>query len=540
MNTMKGSFDFKPRKWQVEFSRKWTKRESGRPFMLVAIPGGGKTYAALEVIREWMAAGADRRCLVVVPTDNLREQWRDEGTRFGLNLQTKEFGTSFKHDYQGGVVTYHLLANQPLVFRKLLSVAPTIAVFDEIHHCGEDAHFGRGVAHGCGLAKEKLLMSGTPWKSDGTPIPYVSYDGNGYVVADYGYDYPRALMDEVVRYLTFAHAGGEIRYDSDGRIEPVNQDITHKEAQERLRRLLDPKGDYIADQIHDAHRKLIECRRDIPDAGGLVACIDQQHASQIADAIRKVTNCEPSVIVSDNDRCNDSVKRFRACNKEWLVTVRKVSEGVDIKRLQVLCYFTNITAELFFRQLIGRVSRVRGLDDFEAYVYLPADPRLVRCAQNIANAQVQALVEQTESEAKELDRGEFSPEDFEMYSTSYSGLAFAMIGNREFPISEYQRIEQIAESTSVSMEKVARVLEAAGKSGGQGIDRDKYQAADKPKEERMDVLRRKCNRAAFRLSKQLQCHVKKVHGEFRRQNLMTESELEAKLRVLLEKSREVI
>jgi superfamily II DNA or RNA helicase len=536
MNKKKAAFKFDPRQWQVELFREWDEREPHVPFMLIAIPGGGKTMAALEISRRWMAAGADRRVIYVVPTDNLREQWKDEAANFGIALQTKEFGTNFKHGFQGAVVTYHLVANQPLVFRKLCSVAPTLVVFDEIHHCGEEAHFGKGITTAFELAKERLLMSGTPWKSDGRPIPYVKYDGNGCVVGNFSYDYPRALNEDVVRYLVFDHARGSIRNDCTGETEVLSQEVTDSDAAQRLKKLLDPSGDYVREQILSAHRKLLEVRKSIPDAAALAACIDQYHASKVAALIREVTGCEPSVIVSDTDIENDNVKAFRKSKKEWLVAVKKVSEGTDIKRLQVLCYLTNTTSELFFRQLVGRVSRVRGIEDYEAYVYLPADPRLIRCAQNIENAQVQALRELSEKESRELNERQQGSLEFDSYSTQHDGTEVVLIGSERIPLSEAKRIERIAESVGVSMQKVMQIIAL---NGGPSFEQVEHTPAEPCKEDRMDKLRSKCNKAAFRLSKLLDIEVKEIHGRFRPQRDMTESELQGKLDQLIRECNKV-
>lgn len=535
-NRVKSAFEFKPRKWQTEFLREWDEREPHAPFMLIAIPGGGKTMAALEACRRWMAAGSDRRVIFVVPTDNLRQQWKDEAANFGISLQTKEFGTNFKHGFQGAVVTYHLVANQPLVFRKLCSVAPTMVVFDEIHHCGDEAHFGNGVTTAFGLAKERLLMSGTPWKSDGRAIPFVKYDGNGFAVGNFSYDYPRALHEDVVRYLVFDHAKGSIRNDCTGETETLSQEISDNDAAHRLKKLLDPNGDYVREQILSAHRKLIEVRKSIPDAAALAACIDQFHAVKVAALIREVTGCEPSVIVSDTDIENDSVKEFRKSHKEWLVAVRKVSEGTDIKRLQVLCYLTNTTSELFFRQLVGRVSRVRGLEDFEAYVYLPADPRLIRCAQNIENAQVQALRDLSEKESRELSERQQGLLEFDSYSTQHDGTEVVLIGSERIPIAEAKKIERVAESVGVSMQKVMQIM---AMTGGISIENTEQVASEPCKEDRMDTMRKKCNRAAFCLSKLLDVDVKEIHGRFKPQREMTEQELQSKLDQLVRECNKV-
>jgi superfamily II DNA or RNA helicase len=540
INKKKGTFNFVPRKWQAEFFKQWEDRKPHQPFMLIAIPGGGKTMAALEVCRRWMRAGSDRRIIIVVPTDNLRVQWKDEATKFGIPLQTKEFGTDFKDGFQGGVATYHLVANNSALFNAICSVAPTMVVFDEIHHCGDEAHFGRGIVDAFQLSKERLLMSGTPWKTDGKAIPFVKYDGNGYAVGDFSYDYPRALNEDVVRYIVFDHAKGIIKNDFTGKTESLSQEITDDEAQKRLKRILDPSGDYVRDQILFAHRKLMDVRKSIPDAAALAACVDQDHAVKVAALIERLTGSKPSVIISDSEFENDNVRQFRNSKKEWLVAVRKVSEGTDIKRLQVLCYLTNTTSELFFRQLIGRVSRVRNMEDYEAYVYLPADPRLIRCARNIENAQVQALIEQSEKDYRELNDRQDGEYEFESYSTIHNATDVAFIGGESVSLEEYKQIQGVAETLSLSMQKVLQVMQMTqDRFVTKPVELDHTQ--EPSKEDRMDALRRKCNSAAFRLSKLIDLDVKEINNKFikqfgKQQKDMTEEELQMKLKILIRES----
>lgn len=533
-NRKKGSFQFEPRDWQRNFFDSWNRRTANTPFMLIAIPGSGKTMAALETARRWMAAGSDRRLIVVVPSDNLRNQWQHEARLFGIELQTKEFGTNFKHGFQGGVVTYHLVANHPLVFRKLCSVAPTMVVCDEIHHCGEDSHFGIGIREAFVGAKEVLCMSGTPWKTDGIPIPFVRYDGDGFALADFRYDYPNALTDEVVRYLVFDHARGVITNDVTGERLELSQGVSDEEAASRLRLLLDPDGDYVKQQISDAHRKLTECRKSVPDAAAMALCVDQFHATKVARLIAQVTGCDPSIVVSDEQIENDSIEAFRRSSKEWLVSVRKVSEGTDIKRLQVLCYLTNVTSELFFRQAIGRVSRVRGLEDYEGYVYLPADPRLIRCSHNIETAQVVALREHAEREARQLEQREHQEQLFTTWTTQHTGTDKILIGPVPVPISTAREIERIAEAVGISMQKAmeVRALVLAGASATSDVgESDQRQSVSL--EEQCDKMRAKCNKAAFRLSRALNIEVKEIHKRFRPQSLMSLSELQAKHRTIV-------
>jgi len=520
---------YKPRKWQIEFQSAWDARR-GKSFLLIVIPGGGKTMAALEACRRWMAAGSDRRIIVVVPTTNLREQWREEAVSFGIDLQTREFGTNFKHGFQGGVATYHYVANNADQFRALCARAPTMVVFDEIHHCGDEAHFGRGITEAFELAKERLLLSGTPWKSDGTAIPYVHYDGNGFAVGDYSYDYPRALNESVVRFLVFDYSRGTVTNDATGEVHTLSSEASDEDSSRMLVRLLDGGGQFVEEQIRQAHAKLMELRAVTPDAGAMAACIDQAHAIQIAEVIKRVTSCNPSIIVSDTEIENDTVREFRTSRREWLVSVRKVSEGTDIKRLQVLCYLTNTTSELFFRQLIGRVSRYRDGEDREANVYLPADPRLIRCAQNIENAQVQALREQFEADARE--NAEDSETDFRIdsYSTAHDGTDLVMIGGEAVTNEQAREIERLSVATGVPMQKVRELMALMGSAPPAA----RTEPRPVSKEEEMDGLRTACQQKAFRLSKIMKCHVREIHSQFsKRQEDMTENELRQKLSALI-------
>lgn len=535
-NQKKAAFMFEPREWQLMFLQQWFDRKDGNPFMLMAVPGSGKTMAAIDAARRWMDQGADRRLIVVVPTDNLRSQWQAEARKFGIELQTKEFGTRFKDGFQGGVTSYHLVGNQPMVFRKLCSVAPTMVIFDEIHHCGEDSHFGIGIKEAFELSREKLLMSGTPWKSDGSAIPFVKYDEHGFAVADYSYGYIDALKDEVIRWLVFDHSKGAITNDFTGQRLEIDSTISENQASDRLSALLDPVGAYVSKQIEDSHRKLMECRKTVPDAAAMAICIDQFHATKIAGAIKRITGCTPSVIVSDEHIGNDTVDAFRKSSKEWLVSVRKVSEGTDIKRLQVLCYLTNVTAELFFRQVIGRVSRFRDMDDNEGYVFLPADPRLIKCAENIENEQVKGLEKRIAKSGGPV--GEREQRELQMWSTEHYGTDRVFIGGEEIT-SNADKLKEIAESTRTSMKQVMDILAKAKVFNCFPKDSDKQGTTNVSSlEDKIDILRKRINSLTYCLAKKLEIDVSEIHRRFKPQAQMSLSELNEKYRQILKEIEE--
>jgi len=176
------------------------------------------------------------------------------------------------------------------------------------------------------------------------------------------------------------------------------------------------------------------------------------------------------------------------------------------------------------------VSRVRNMEDFEAYVYLPADPRLIRCAQNIENAQVQALREQNERDKREMSEREQRELPFDSFSTSHDGTDGVLIGSERVPLDEFKHIEMVATRSKLSMQKVMEVLRL---SEWRTIHTEPTVVPEVNLEDRLDALRKKCNKAAFRLAKDRDLDVSHVHGRFKPQHKMNQQELTAKLAQLV-------
>ena len=75
--------------------------------------------------------------------------------------------------------------------------ARTLVILDEVHHGGDALSWGDALREAYGRATRRLLLSGTPFRSDTAPIPFVEYhpDEHGIRLSrtDYGYGYrPRA------------------------------------------------------------------------------------------------------------------------------------------------------------------------------------------------------------------------------------------------------------------------------------------------------------------------------------------------------------
>jgi len=486
--------------WQAEFLSTWDSSDAAS-FLLVALPGAGKTIAALTVADQWIREDPrQRRVLIIVPTDPLRTQWQTEAARlFGLQFQTKEF-TRWKSGMVGSILTYHLIAGNVEFWKLQCHQWETLVIADEIHHTSDSTNnWGPRLKEAVGGAKRRLLTSGTPFRGDSTRIPFVNYDSEGRCVADYRYDYPRAIRDQVIRIVCFQHETGIVRCVRDGSEESLqlSSDTDEAEADAALSRIVEP-GSFTDELLRAAHHKLMEVRSGMPNAGGLVICKDQDHAVRIAKQLQQVTRTTPDVIVSDDERATSTIDTFRSSLVPWVVAVRQITEGVDIKRLIVLAYLTHYRSALFFRQAIGRIVRnMRTPDDMEAYCFMPDHPTLVAHARDIINAQVQAITDETDEEFQRAVERTEVPRFNMVLGTEHTGSAGIIIEGEQVDPKIAVRVHEIASQmgcTLVIAHRIYQVYEAMGAAKQSVVG----SVREKPLEQQLDDERGHLSRAVKR------------------------------------------
>lgn len=367
------------RRWQRDAFEVWS---TSRPkdALIVATPGAGKTRFAARLAHAALADRAVHRLLIVVPREHLKAQTAIALAQAGVRVDHRfENATgALASDVHGAVLTYQQLALAPALYRKL-STVPTLVVLDEIHHAGDAATWGGALREAFGHAAHRVSLSGTPFRSDGTAIPFVRYE-RGECVPDFSYDYADALRDGVCRPLIFPLQGGFAEWvGKDGETHKASFDQalrSKSRMSERLRTVLVHEA-WIGDVIGKAHERLVELRRtDARDAGGLMIAMNQEHARFLAGLLHARTGVEPTIVLSDEDNASRKIAAFARSNDPWIVAVHMVSEGVDIPRLRVGIYASNVVTEMYFRQFCGRFVRAAGSGKQHAFVYLPDDTRL--------------------------------------------------------------------------------------------------------------------------------------------------------------------
>jgi superfamily II DNA or RNA helicase len=354
-------------------------------FLAVATPGAGKTTFALRVATDLLDARTIEQVIVVTPTEHLKVQWADAASKVGLHLDPGLGGSKRgrSRQFQGQAVTYAGVAAATFAFEARTVNARTLVIFDEIHHAGDALSWGEAVAQAFALATRRLSLTGTPFRSDATPIPFVTYaedaDGTRRSVADYTYGYAEALADHVVRPVVFLAYGGGMRWKTRAGDElavnlgePLTKDITAQ----AWRTALDPAGEWMPAVLAAADKRLEEVRRHIPDAGGLVIASDQRQARAYARALATITGQKPTLVLSDDPGASRRIDAFAESLDRWMVAVRMVSEGVDVPRLAVGVYATATSTPLFFAQAVGRFVRSRRRGEL-ASVFLPTVPILL-------------------------------------------------------------------------------------------------------------------------------------------------------------------
>lgn len=417
----------KLRAWQAEALDAYFVNEP-RDFLAAATPGAGKTTFALRLATELLSRRIIERVTVVAPTEHLKRQWAEAAARVGLPIDPdfRNAEGRYARHYKGVAVTYAQVAMRPSLHKDITESYRTLVILDEVHHGGDALSWGDGIRDAFERATRRLSLTGTPFRSDTAPIPFVTYlpdrQGIRTSITDYNYGYGRALSDGVVRPVIFMIYAGQMRWrtktgdEMEARLGEGNtKDITSQ----AWRTALDPRGEWIPAVLSAADRRLTEVRNSIPDAGGLVIATDHYAARAYADLLQQITGESVTVVLSDEKEASDRIAEFSAGESRWMVAVRMVSEGVDVPRLAVGVYATSASTPLFFAQAIGRFVRARRRGE-TASVFLPNVPTLMALANALELERDHAL-DRPSSEGGEGDL--WNPEDALVAEANREGRA---------------------------------------------------------------------------------------------------------------------
>jgi superfamily II DNA or RNA helicase len=356
-------------------------------YLMLACPGAGKTITAAHIAKSLIDNNKVDYVVCFSPSRIVCQSIE----------QTFEHVLHRKFNGRLGALgisrTYHSLINTTELISDL-SNSRILVIFDEIHHCAGDGDSASNVwgmqllATIQNLATYTLSLTGTPWRTDTLPIPFAKYtDPDGNILCDFSYDIVEAIKDNVCRMPQIT------AIDLQHVVVKKNHQL---QTYDNLQNLLE-EGDVsyqavikhpevIKHLLSQSVEQLNSLRSSSPNAGGLIVASSYLHALQIQSILSGHFNKESTLVSCRLDDSPELIEYFKNNQSEWIISIAMISEGTDIPRLQVCCNLTDVTTELYFRQMLGRILRVTQTQSHFAYMFMLAEPKLVEYAKRLDEA----------------------------------------------------------------------------------------------------------------------------------------------------------
>lgn len=284
----------------------------------------------------------------------------------------------------GIVTTYAALVTNPAIYFEWAQKHSKrfLLVADEAQFCGSsDDEKGGGTKAGAlvetmaGYAAHTLLLTGTPYRSDKTPLILAEYgepgeDGRRRLDCHVRATYEDGVRERYLREFecTFNDAKVRIRTEyEDGTTARTDVDLSRyeKNLQDVLRKreVWEPLTDRVATAVR-------EKRATDPAYRGLISCMEQKDARAVVAYLKRThPDLRTVVAVSDDGKdAEEALRSFQAGHGDVLVTVRKAFIGYDCPEITVVGILTHYRDPGHLMQLVGRGLRVwnkKGTDPAE-------------------------------------------------------------------------------------------------------------------------------------------------------------------------------
>jgi hypothetical protein len=397
-------------------------------FIAAAGVGSGKTMMSAMVAAYLLNKRAIDRLVYVCPNVAIRDRVIEEFLKHNIHLvrwNKDRHGGGEPLGQNGVILTYQALSRDYKAHARLCGSGRTFVVFDEIHHLADKLSWGETAVEAFqDRAVCVLGLSGTPYRGDSRPIPFVNFEDapvNGLrrFKADFQYTFGRSIVEGVCRKPVFHWMSGDVSMsmlDKSRRKVTFDDEFSEvpvaKDRVKLMNRRLGGAVRHGSSLRSEALFKAVEFSRQTgrkliifvggdsyhKDSGGI------KDATQLLPAELRslgLRDDEFECVVSDDALARGKIARFGKSSAWVLVSVNMVSEGVDIPELSVALFLTSITARSTTIQRIGRVSRGGG----ESHIYICKDPRYQEIARDVENERLYEIELGKEVEAEVASGG---------------------------------------------------------------------------------------------------------------------------------------
>lgn len=438
--------------WQSEaiqlIVNEWRENRLNK-ILLAACTGSGKTFTAVSAADIPLRDGDISVIVVMAPTVNIKLAWKEQFEAFNIRVcdearnewlrRRRDDGGCMIENYGAIIVTYAQLAKEPELFEEMAKRHPMLLIGDEIHHADDKEIQGGSVERVADAAKFTLALSGTPFNTRGGSLAMceseddVDDEGNQIRRSKptFSFSYQHALaIDPVVgrpvcRKVEFVTVigKGEVEYRSLANNETFKRviDLAKQNKGDSLYHLLDPDGDFMEECAKTALMALTTFRKEGDRRAAMLVCaMDRQHGAKIAQLLQHLCDSNPDwerfriqEIYNDTEAAHQRIQQLKDDRTDIVVSVRMISEGIDVHRFRVGWHATNYLTPMFFRQFVGRFVRwdeALGLSQY-AVVIVPAHVELMNSAREIERmvvaAEIEAMDEDGDDGVAKLPKNEF-------------------------------------------------------------------------------------------------------------------------------------
>ncbi|WP_430457911.1 DEAD/DEAH box helicase [Rheinheimera sp.] len=330
-------------------------RKKQKHFMVLATPGAGKTIMAASLAKKLFEDDLIDFVVCFAPSVSVQTSMQETFSRVLAQPMHGKLGAA------GGVFTYQYLTSSKNADWSFLKNTRVLAVFDEIHHCG-----GQDVELANAWGREVLMtisnnasyimaMTGTPWRTDQTPISLARYIEPDYnIQLDYAYTLAEAIRDNVCRLPEIVLIDNDNLIVKQKSFTSLSAAIDQSDLQ--YGKILNDSG-ALKYALSLGVSKLAKVREEQPDAAGLIVASSVEAAIRIRDMLTNKLQQTAVLVTYKENNPQEIIEAFRTSNVQWIVSVAMVSEGTDIPRLRVCVHLSNVRTELFYRQVLGRILR---------------------------------------------------------------------------------------------------------------------------------------------------------------------------------------
>jgi superfamily II DNA or RNA helicase len=469
---------FNLRKHQQEAIAAALSKEDGGTLTAVIPPGGGKTILALAVLDALHKAGRIDAAMVLTPRLGLCSQFELDWKSVRIHFQPNALGPILHCENSnidslrtfGYVSSYQSLCADPTVHRRFARrrARRLAIVCDEAHYLGEKLHGSGETTEAAKIlaniekyAAIKIVMTGTPYRSDENPIIFADYDTQGNIRADVKITYADGVAQGFLRPFDASLFDGTLfqtrRRQRDGVSYYSREALELRHTSQQLTKVAtDPQFWQVA--ARHAFEKVKELQELWPLYCGIAGCANQEHARQVTEYLQSL-GARCLLAVSDDSKAHENLRIFKRGGWDMLVTVGMAHVGYDYQPIAVAAVLNGVREYNWLDQFTMRAGRIvteRPKSEQIAWIFGMND-RAMRRYVNDKRQEANRAIKLAEEIEDAPDSGAFNGGNYGPLLL-YNGVTLDSISGMGFDHNGYSTDLEVEESPLVTDKEVREQL----------------------------------------------------------------------------------